>query len=292
MRSYNSCYKEARPILEYVISTTVPVIFFNLETTGLDPVGDHIIQIAAMKCMVTKQGAQIIDRFSSFVNPGCTVSEFVTKFTGNPAEFFAGQPDLDTVMARASQFFGNTPVVISWTASDFAVPFLENAGFMTGHMIYPLADIDLMKIAQSVCPKNRIYDNYAFRTVADRYDIPVHGKTEGHDARADVEAYIRLFNRMLPDFLTGRDPVKLISAKYFEKSLYVQNLYFETDHGTFHIDGTNGFLVEDTPGFFDTVDADALTQHLLLGYDCKTLQEIVRKAYIRKHTPAPLASAN
>lgn len=291
MRKYNSCYVQARPILDYVIANRVPVVFFNLETTGLDPVNDEILQIAAAKCLITDDGMKILGYFSSFVRPHREITDFVVKFTGRPASFFADQPDISAVMAKAAAFFGNTPVVASWTAENFAVPFLENAGFMTGHMIYPVMSLDLMRIAQCVSPATRVYSGYSFRTIAEKMDVAIKYKERGHDARADVEAYLRLFGKMFPDFRTGRDPVNILSSKYYERSIYVRGLAFETDRGAFHIDGVTGFMVEDTPGFFDAIDADALAQKVMILYRCSSLSDVVKKVYVKNHTPVRLEDA-
>ena len=56
------------------LNLTKPLIVFDLETTGLDLVNDHIIQISYIK--VYPDGKE--ERENIFVNPGISIPEEVT----------------------------------------------------------------------------------------------------------------------------------------------------------------------------------------------------------------------
>jgi len=58
------------------MSTTYVAI--DLETTGLDPDNNAIIEVA----VVTFQGGEILDEWSSLVNPLEPIPEFITDLTG------------------------------------------------------------------------------------------------------------------------------------------------------------------------------------------------------------------
>ena len=49
-------------------------VALDLETTGLDPESDEIIEVGAVKF----QGEKVLDTFRSFVNPGRSLSGFIT----------------------------------------------------------------------------------------------------------------------------------------------------------------------------------------------------------------------
>ena len=53
-------------------------VAIDLETTGLDPKKDKIIEVGAVKF----GGDLELDRFSSLVNPGRRLSQFITSLTG------------------------------------------------------------------------------------------------------------------------------------------------------------------------------------------------------------------
>lgn len=46
-----------------------------------------------------------------------------------------------------------------------------------------------------------------------------------------------------------------------------------------HIDANTDFFVEDTPGFFDTVDMDALSQTILTTCKAEQISDVVKLYY-------------
>ena len=53
-------------------------VVFDLETTGLDPYMDDIIEIGALKY----KNDELVDEFSVLINPKKPISEVITKITG------------------------------------------------------------------------------------------------------------------------------------------------------------------------------------------------------------------
>ena len=53
-------------------------IALDLETTGLSPRGDEIIEVGAVRF----RGDEVLDTFETFVNPGRTLSPFIVDLTG------------------------------------------------------------------------------------------------------------------------------------------------------------------------------------------------------------------
>ena len=53
-------------------------VSIDLETTGLNPESDRIIEIGAVKF----QGTRILDTFSTLVNPDRDISTFIQELTG------------------------------------------------------------------------------------------------------------------------------------------------------------------------------------------------------------------
>ena len=82
-------------------------VAFDLETTGLYPRRDRIIEIGAVRM----RNGQEIDRFQSFVDPKRPLSEEVSKLTGITSDMLAGAPDIETVMPRFMEFVGDSVLV-------------------------------------------------------------------------------------------------------------------------------------------------------------------------------------
>lgn len=61
-------------------------VCFDIETTGLSPEQDKIIEIGALK---VKEG-KVIEKFSEFINPGISLPENITNLTGITDDMLAG----------------------------------------------------------------------------------------------------------------------------------------------------------------------------------------------------------
>lgn len=91
-------------------------VVFDIETTGLYPAKDRITEIGAIKV----EKGKITGRFSTFVNPGIPIPQFITKLTGITDEMVADAPDTGTALGSFLEFAGGLPVVA------------HNASFDTG----------------------------------------------------------------------------------------------------------------------------------------------------------------
>ncbi len=102
---------------------TRTAIFLDLETTGLDPTRDEIIEIAMVPFTFSHDGRifEIGDAFASLREPGVPISAEITALTGITADMVAGQTvDLDAVRQMAA----GAVLVIAHNAA-FDRPFAE-----------------------------------------------------------------------------------------------------------------------------------------------------------------------
>lgn len=82
-------------------------VVIDLETTGLDPRIDEIIEIAGVKYSEDKE----IDRFQSLVNPGFKIDQFITDLTGITNEMLQSAPMLSSVLPEFFSFVGDNIVI-------------------------------------------------------------------------------------------------------------------------------------------------------------------------------------
>ena len=82
-------------------------IVLDLETTGLDADRDAIIEVGAVKF----RDDEVLDTFSTFVNPGRPIPLPITELTGIRDEDVASAPGLHDVLARLARFAGECPIV-------------------------------------------------------------------------------------------------------------------------------------------------------------------------------------
>ena len=117
-------------------------VVFDLETTGLSPFKDEIIEIGAVK--VDKEG-QIVDTFTTLVKPARPVSEFIRNLTGISNEMLADAPSIYTALPRFNDFVGDAMVIGHNVTFDIAfvqqkakiyqdIKFLGNYKYLDIHL--------------------------------------------------------------------------------------------------------------------------------------------------------------
>ncbi|MBN2003395.1 MAG: DEAD/DEAH box helicase [Anaerolineae bacterium] len=116
-------------------------VALDLETTGLDPMRDAIIEIGALRF----EGEQRLETFSTFVNPGRAIPPFVTELTGITDADVQGAPSLRQATRELSQFVGRDTVIGHNVGFDLA--FLRQHGVLPGH-----PHIDTFELAGILVP--------------------------------------------------------------------------------------------------------------------------------------------
>lgn len=96
-------------------------VVVDLETTGLRPASDMIIEIAAVKVC----GGEITDKFSTLVNPHRHITYEITALTGIDDSMVADAPDIDAAMADFLEFAGDMPL-LGHNIIRFDMSFLKN----------------------------------------------------------------------------------------------------------------------------------------------------------------------
>lgn len=82
-------------------------VVFDIETTGFSSKNDKIIEIGAVKI----KGGEIVDRFSTFVNPKDSIPYSITELTGITDEMVENEPIIDEVLPRFVEFIGDSVIV-------------------------------------------------------------------------------------------------------------------------------------------------------------------------------------
>jgi len=79
----------------------------DLETTGLDPVNDYIIEFGAIKVIDGK----LSERLQQFIKPPIKIPPFITKITTITDEMVKDAPPLEAVFEKLYDFLGTFPLV-------------------------------------------------------------------------------------------------------------------------------------------------------------------------------------
>lgn len=121
-------------------------VVLDLETTGLDPEWDCIIEIG----MVRVRHGEVAAEYSTLVNPGVEIDEFITELTGITNDMLAAAPALPEVLPAARDFLGDD--IILGHNINFDINFIYDNCERQG--LTPVSNdyIDTMRISRRVLP--------------------------------------------------------------------------------------------------------------------------------------------
>lgn len=165
---------------------------FDLEMTGLSPLLDKIIEIAAVKLMPDGE----VKIFHQLINPLITIPEHTIQFHGLRNEDLKDQPALKVPLKSFLQFIDNTPLLAHngmFDASFMIVGMHEN-GLVAG-----LSDVfDSCKLSRLIFKSKRSKqltapENNKLSGLANFYEI----KFTHHQAMDDAIVCLKVFAQLL-----------------------------------------------------------------------------------------------
>jgi DNA polymerase III epsilon subunit family exonuclease len=158
-------------------------VAIDLETTGLQPEQDAIIEIGALKFA----GDAVLDTFESFVSPGLPIPYRVQRLTGITSPQLRDAPSLAALVPRLRAFIGELPLVGHSVPFDAA--FLRRAGLARRN---PL--IDTFELASALIPD---LPNYSLGAVGRALGVKSSGYHRAlADAQLSMEVFLALLKRL------------------------------------------------------------------------------------------------
>ena len=123
------------------------IIAVDIETTGLNPDEDSIIEIGAVKF----NGRRVEEEWSTLINPRRPSPAFITQLTGITNPMVRHAPFLVDVMAGLIKFIGDAPIVGHNIGFDLS--FLQQTGALRHNM-----NIDTYELAAVLMPTASRYN--------------------------------------------------------------------------------------------------------------------------------------
>jgi len=157
------------------------IISLDIETTGLDEGRDSIIEIAAVKF----NGRRIEDEFSTLVNPGKHIPDFITGLTGIDDAMVRQAPRLRDVAHELTAFVGDASIL--GHNVKFDIGFLRAAG-----MFEYQQTLDTYELASVLLPTA---SRYNLGALGQQLNIPLPATHRAlDDARVTQACYVRLLD--------------------------------------------------------------------------------------------------
>lgn len=189
----------------------------DTETTGLSPTYDSLIEVAA--CRV--QNNEIVDTYSSLINPGFAIDEYIAELTGITNDMLSAAPDAAAVLRQFKDFVGDS-VLVAHNA-NFDINFLYDSCQNVLDEPFSNSFIDTMRIAKRVFPD---FDHYRLKDLVKHYGI-THNDT--HRALGDAKATKEVYDQIKHDVLASS--VSLSSyVNLHARDITTEKESFDTTH--------------------------------------------------------------
>ncbi len=162
-------------------------VVVDTETTGLDPLTDHIIDVGAVRL---DQDLAVVDRFTTLVDPGVPIPLFVSRLTGISDADLAGAASIGEALASLAEFAGDALLV--GHNARFDREMLAVAARRAGTRPLDAAWFDTLEAALLLFPE---LDRHALPVLVEEFglDRPAHRALP--DAEATAEVLERLARR-------------------------------------------------------------------------------------------------
>jgi len=161
-----------------------PIVALDLETTGLDPERDAILEIGALRFSDHRIEAE----WETLINPGRRIPPYITQLTGISDAMVRDAPPIDAVLDELVDFVGNAPVLGHNISFDLS--------FLRRHHILGYNDsLDTYEMASVLLP------------TAGRYNLSALAQALGvllpatHRALDDAKVTHALYLRLLEEAL-------------------------------------------------------------------------------------------
>lgn len=182
--------KRGKLLKDYVKNYTV----FDLETTGISPEGDSIIEISAVKVA----GGKETDTFSSLVNPQRHIPYGATKVNGITDDMVADEPELSVVFPRFLEFIGDD-ILVGHNIHSFDMKFIWRAAEDLYGQTISNDYIDTLPMARRCLPK---LAHHKLVDISSHYGISTQG---AHRALNDCRMNQQCFELMAKERVSSSE---------------------------------------------------------------------------------------
>ena len=162
-------------------------VSLDLETTGLEPKKDRIIEIGAVKI----RDGQIQETYATLVDPQTKIPERITELTGISSQMVEGKPFGQEAVKGLLDFCGELPLLGHNIMFDYS--FVKHSAVNMG-MDFEKKGMDTLKLARNLLPD---LESKSLQNLRQYYHLP---QEEAHRALEDALTTFRLYERLREEF--------------------------------------------------------------------------------------------
>lgn len=178
-------------------------VALDLETTGLRPLSDHILEIGAVKV----EEGEVTGTFETFIDSGIAIPPRITELTGITEKMVEGSPGPGEAIGKFLEFSGESVLLGHNILFDYS--FMKRNVINLGGT-YERKGLDTLSIARICLPG---LPGKSLDKVAAHYGIP---QEHHHRALDDAMTAARLYERLKEEFGQKRPDLFDPSALQFK----------------------------------------------------------------------------
>lgn len=167
-------------------------VTLDLETTGLEPKKDRIIEIGAVKI---KDGV-IEAEYGTLVNPQMKIPDRIRELTGIGDEMVEDSPMIQDALRELVGFCKDLPLLGHNIMFDYR--FVKHSAVNLG-MEFEKQGVDTLKLARCLLPD---LESRSLQSLRCYYQIP---QEDAHRALEDARTTYRLYEKLKEEFQEGRE---------------------------------------------------------------------------------------
>lgn len=191
------------------------LVAVDLETTGLSPLTDKIIEIAAVK--IDSDGK--LHEFHTLVDPEIQIPEFTIKIHGITDEDVTGAPKIAEVLPKLMDFIGHSSIVAHNALFDIGFLAKEihlNQLSFSKNLVYDSCRMTRYLFKKYMTDKKP--ENHRLSTLCDYFEIPL----QHHQAMDDAMGSLRILSKSV--LLAEKEKIKdvLLKSHIFSLDFFIK----------------------------------------------------------------------
>ena len=241
-----------------------PYVILDVETTGLNPFSDRIIQLSAIKYDI--QGSPV-DFYNTYINPQCAIPPAASRINGITNKMVASAPTIIDISKKFLSFVGDS-LIVGYNV-NFDLRFLNQAfcGDFNSRQY-----VDVLAMARQLLSM----PNYKLETVATC--LGYRPATSFHDSFSDCEAVASILYHVAEDLASWIESFNPFpSPTHFEKA----PVLFRQDNFSFNDEGFQYWFQGDAERKSGNIEKalQLFERSRESGYDCPAIYESYAMAY-------------
>lgn len=180
-------------------------VVFDIETTGLNKEKCKIIEIGAVKI----RNREIVDRYSTFIDPGEKLSDEIVDLTNITDDMLEGQRSIETVLPEFLDFVGDD-VLVAHNAS-FDTGFVRIKAEELGIEYRKNTILDTLELSRTLLKELK---KHKLDVVAKHLGVSLEGHHRAvNDAEATAEIFLKLVDMLEENGVKNVDDINIYSSR-------------------------------------------------------------------------------